>query len=63
MIEIIKRHPMSEKDIKSFVEAEFNEESVGDLLKRLSKNPNVEKNSYRRKDFYRYILAGRRSGG
>ena len=63
VIEIIKRHPMSEKDIKSFVEAEFNEESVGDLLKRLSKNPNVEKNSYRGKDFYRYILAGRRSGG
>ncbi len=63
VIEIIKRHPMSENDIKSFVESQFNDEFVVDLLKRLSRNPNVEKNSYRGKDFYRYILAGRRSGG
>lgn len=63
VIEIIKRHPMSENDIKSFVESQFNEESVTGLLKRLSRNPNVEKNSYHGKDFYRYILAGRRSGG
>jgi hypothetical protein len=54
---------MSENDIRGFVEAQFNEESVVDLLKRLSRNQNVEKNSYRGKDFYRYILAGRRSGG
>jgi len=63
VIEIIKRHPMSENDIKSFVESQFNDEFVVDLLKRLNKNPNVEKNSYRGKVFYRYILAGRRSGG
>ncbi len=63
VIEIIKRHPMSDKDIRSFVESQFNDEFVVDLLKRLSRNPNVEKNSYRGKDFYRYILAGRRSGG
>ncbi|MGC9322245.1 MAG: radical SAM protein [Kosmotogaceae bacterium] len=63
VIEIIKRHPMSDKDIRSFVESQFKEESVTDLLKRLAENPNVDKKTYHGNNFYRYILATRRSGG
>ncbi|AFK08100.1 Fe-S oxidoreductase [Mesotoga prima MesG1.Ag.4.2] len=63
VIEIIKRHPMSDKDIRSFVESQFKEESVTGLLKRLAENPNVEKKTYHGNNFYRYVLATRRSGG
>ena len=54
VLEIIKRHPMTEIDIEALLREKFGEESAEQVLRKLDDDASVEKSTYRGKVFYRY---------
>lgn len=55
VIEIIKRHPMSENDLKEFLLSEYDEKALERFFSLESEKHNIERCSYHGKVFYRYI--------